>query len=63
MASNLVLNDGTVSFNRLIALNGVKSIDLNGFNLSADVTPAVAQSRASSSMAASARCGSTISMP
>lgn len=42
--SNRVLNDSTVNFNRLIALNGVKSIDLNGFNLTADVTPAVAQS-------------------
>ena len=36
VASNLVLSDGTVRFNRLIALDGVKSIDLNGFNLSAD---------------------------
>lgn len=43
VASNRVLTDGTVDFNRLIALNGVKSIDLNGFNLSANVTPAVDQ--------------------
>ena len=33
VASNRVLTDGTVNFNRLIALDGVKSIDLNGFNL------------------------------
>ena len=38
-----VLSNGTVNFNRLIALNGVKSIELNGFDLSHDVTPAVAQ--------------------
>ena len=43
VASNTVLSSGTVNFNRLIALNGVKSIALNGFNLSHDVTPAVAQ--------------------
>jgi hypothetical protein len=44
VASNRVLTDGTVNFNRLIAVNGVKSIVLNGFNLDANVTPAVAQS-------------------
>ena len=43
VASGRTLTDGTVSFNRLIAINGVKSIDLNGFNLSANVTPAVDQ--------------------
>ena len=43
VASNTVLSSGTVNFNRLIDLNGVKSIALNGFNLSHDVTPAVAQ--------------------
>jgi hypothetical protein len=43
VASNRVLSDGTVLFNRLIALDGVKSIQLNGFNLSHDVTPAVSQ--------------------
>jgi hypothetical protein len=43
VASNRVLSDGTVPFNKLIALNGVRSIDLNGFNLSGDVTPAVPQ--------------------
>ena len=41
VASNQVLSDGTVNFNRLIALGGVKSIELNGFNLTANVTPAV----------------------
>ncbi|QEH36342.1 hypothetical protein OJF2_49030 [Aquisphaera giovannonii] len=44
VSSNRVLGDGTVLFNRLIALGGVKSIELNGFDLSANVTPAVAQS-------------------
>ena len=44
VASNTVLSSGTVNFNRLIALNGVKSIALNGFNLTHDVTPAVTQS-------------------
>jgi hypothetical protein len=44
VASNRVLTDGTVSFNRLIAANGVKSIDLKGFNLSGNVTPAVPDS-------------------
>jgi len=43
VASARVLTDGTVLFNRLIATGGVKSIDLNGFNLSHDVTPAVTQ--------------------
>ncbi|MGC8644538.1 MAG: hypothetical protein ACP5XB_32135, partial [Isosphaeraceae bacterium] len=42
-ASAYALTDGTVDFNRLIATSGVKSIDLNGFNLSANVTPAVDQ--------------------
>jgi hypothetical protein len=43
VASNLVLNPsvGTVSFNRLIALGGVKSIILNGFNLSGNTSPPV----------------------
>jgi hypothetical protein len=44
VASNQTLTDGTVSFNQLIAADGVKSIVLNGFNLSGDVTPAVTQS-------------------
>jgi hypothetical protein len=44
VASNRVLTDGTILFNRLIAFNGVRSIDLNGFNLSANVVPAVPQS-------------------
>jgi hypothetical protein len=39
-----VLTDGQVSFDRLIANSGVRSIVLNGFNLSANVTPAVDQS-------------------
>jgi hypothetical protein len=43
VASNRTLTDGTVNFNRLIAVNGVKSIDLNGFNLDANVKPAVDQ--------------------
>lgn len=44
VASNRVLTDGTVNFNRLIAVSGVKSIVLNGFNLDASITPAVPQS-------------------
>jgi hypothetical protein len=43
ITSNRVLSSGTVLFNRMIALNGVKSIDLNGFDLSHDVNPAVQQ--------------------
>jgi hypothetical protein len=43
IASNLSLTDGTINFNRLIAVNGVKSIVLNGFNLDANVVPAVDQ--------------------
>jgi hypothetical protein len=41
--SNLVLNPtvGTVTFNRLVALGGVKSIVLNGFNLSGNTSPPV----------------------
>src|SRR5271166_6122017 len=44
VASGRLLTDGTVNFNRLIALGGVKSIELHGFNLTASVTPAVTQS-------------------
>jgi hypothetical protein len=44
IASNRVLTDGTVNFNRLLAVNGVKSIDLRGFNLSGDVLPKPADS-------------------
>ncbi|MGO9601349.1 MAG: hypothetical protein ACLP7Q_25495 [Isosphaeraceae bacterium] len=43
VASNRVLTSGTVLFDRLIATSGVRSIELNGFNLSANVTPAVNQ--------------------
>ncbi len=39
--SNLELTDGTILFNELIAVSGVKSIELNGFDLSAAITPAV----------------------
>ena len=42
-ASPRVLTSGQVLFDRLIAANGVKSIVLNGFDLSANVTPAVTQ--------------------
>jgi hypothetical protein len=44
VASPRALTAGQVSFNRLIANTGVRSIVLNGFNLSANVTPAVAES-------------------
>jgi hypothetical protein len=44
VSSDRVLGNGTVVFNRLIATSGVKSIELNGFNLSAAVTPQVSQS-------------------
>jgi hypothetical protein len=40
IASARVVTDGTVKFARLIATSGVKAIDLNGFNLTADVSPA-----------------------
>src|SRR5271166_4205778 len=43
VSSNRLLTSGTVLFDRLIATSGVRSIVLNGFNLSADVTPAVDQ--------------------
>ena len=43
IASSRELTDGQVSFDRLIANSGVRSIVLNGFNLSANVTPAVEQ--------------------
>ena len=43
IASSRELTDGQVSFDRLIASSGVRSIVLNGFNLSANVTPAVEQ--------------------
>ncbi len=39
--SNPSPSDGTILFNELIALSGVKSIELNGFDLSNQVTPAV----------------------
>jgi hypothetical protein len=39
--SNPSPSDGTILFNSLIALSGVKSIQLNGFDLSNEVTPAV----------------------
>jgi hypothetical protein len=34
-------SSGVIKFNQLIDLNGVKSIELNGFSLDANVTPAV----------------------
>ena len=34
-------SNGTILFNQLIATSGVKSIELNGFDLSDQVTPAV----------------------
>src|SRR5208337_2353303 len=43
VASPRVLTDGQVNFDRLIAADGVRSIVLNGFNLTANVTPAVNQ--------------------
>ena len=39
--SNPPPSNGTILFNQLIALSGVKSIALNGFDLSNQVTPAV----------------------
>ncbi len=39
--SNLIPTTGDVLFNQLVAVSGVKSIELNGFDLSAAVTPAV----------------------
>jgi hypothetical protein len=41
IASNLVLTSGSILFNQLFATTGVKSIELNGFNLSAQVSPPV----------------------
>src|SRR5271157_4252693 len=43
VASPRALTDGQVNFDRLIAADGVRSIVLNGFNLTANVTPAVNQ--------------------
>ena len=43
IASSRVLTSGQVLFDRLIANSGVRSIVLNGFDLSANVTPAVVQ--------------------
>ncbi|MGZ3395290.1 MAG: hypothetical protein ACXWPK_14705 [Isosphaeraceae bacterium] len=43
IASPRALTSGQVLFDRLIANSGVRSIVLNGFNLSANVTPAVEQ--------------------
>jgi hypothetical protein len=43
ISSNRNLSSGTVLFNQLIALDGVNTINLNGFNLSHDVNPAVTQ--------------------
>jgi hypothetical protein len=43
IASNRELTSGQVLFDRLIAADGVRSIVLNGFDLSADVTPTVNQ--------------------
>jgi hypothetical protein len=34
-------SDGTILFNQLIAISGVKSVELNGFDLSDQVTPTV----------------------
>jgi len=39
--SNTELTSGSIPFNQLIALSGVKSIELNGFDLSNQITPAV----------------------
>jgi len=41
IASNTELTTGSIPFNELIAVSGVKSIELNGFDLSNQVTPAV----------------------
>ena len=43
IASSRVLTSGQVLFDRLIANSGVRSIVLNGFDLSDNVTPAVVQ--------------------
>ncbi|WP_165063711.1 hypothetical protein [Paludisphaera rhizosphaerae] len=40
-ASVRTLTDGLVNFNRLIATSGVKSVQLNGFDLTNQVSPAV----------------------
>jgi len=42
-ASARTLTGGTVTFNRLVAASGVKSIQLNGFDLSNTTNPAVEQ--------------------
>ncbi|MFO0960640.1 MAG: hypothetical protein U0800_24925 [Isosphaeraceae bacterium] len=42
IASDRVLTDGTVKFQKLISLNGVHTIQLNGFSLSQVVTPTTA---------------------
>lgn len=42
-ASARDLTDGTVKFNRLISTTGVHAIDLNGFDLDRNVSPAVPQ--------------------
>ena len=39
--SNLVQTTGDILFNQLVSVTGVKSIELNGFDLSSQVTPAV----------------------
>jgi hypothetical protein len=39
--SNIVQTNGDVLFNQLVAVSGAKSIELNGFELSAAVTPPV----------------------
>jgi hypothetical protein len=39
ISSHQVLTSGTVDFNQLIDVNGVNSIQLNGFNLAQTVTP------------------------
>lgn len=44
-ASNRVLTDGTVKFQKLIALNGVNTIQLNGFSLTQVVTPTAANAQ------------------
>lgn len=41
VGSARVLTDGTVKFNRLLAIDGVREVVLNGFNLSRDVNPPV----------------------
>ena len=42
VASTRMTTSGTVRFNRLVAADGVRSIQLNGFDLTSMVTPAVA---------------------